>query len=264
MAALAQEVEMRYILLIFCFCTSILSADDWVPPVNPNPGHILRGAKSDAISSRHGVAVEKFVWYYRDGLKHDSSISPHDLTEVWMFCAELTREYPPAIDALRKMRDSAKASVLSDQHVLFRFADFAAINRELSDQRDTVSLFLKLHENDAKNAKAVYRHAQEELVGAKRFDICIQYVDADKDFQNLVEGYRTKFSGLLGASPIATEMRRRRFIHEAGSLIALLAVSGERETAERLANKAAELVEEIEGRAVLGAAVEGEFPVKRQ
>jgi hypothetical protein len=251
---------MRYILQIVCLCTGILSADEWVPPVNPDPERILRSAESDAVSSRYELAVAKSVWYYRDGLRHDSSIPPQHFTEAWRFCAELVKEYPPAIDALRKMRDSAKASVLSDQHVLFRFADYAAINRELSDQRETVSLFLQLHENDAKRAEAVYRLAQDDLIGDKRYAICIQYVDADKDFQSLVEGYQTKISGLLGASPIATEMRKRRFIHEAGSLIALLAVSGERDAAERLANKAAAVVKESEGRAVFSAAVDGEFP----
>jgi hypothetical protein len=103
-------------------------ADDWTPPDNPIPGRILDEAESDAANGRHKDALAKHVWFHRNALERAPAMYGVRLSFALSSWKELADEYPPALDAMKRVRDEAKTAILDGKAARRNFHDLSALN----------------------------------------------------------------------------------------------------------------------------------------
>jgi hypothetical protein len=94
-----------------------------------------------------------------------------------MYWKELSEVYPPAAEALIKVRNEAASAVLGAQGDTWTLFDEAvAIDRELGRSRDTYELFLSLMARDQERAKRCAAIAMPSIVEAGDFALAKKFL----------------------------------------------------------------------------------------
>jgi hypothetical protein len=208
------------------------------PPRQPDPIEILHEAQRDARAGRYERALEKHLWFHGNALKYERGARGVRLSFALAAWSELAQVHPPALAALRKVRDQA-AERFGREHSPDAFADFAAINRELGEEARTVELFVRLDNQDPAMAGQVFsRDIRLQLVKAKEYALCGKYLKPNEDFSLALETYRRGKSVLSQAAPEAGYIADDAFTNDTAILIALLVVSGREQEAKDLARAA--------------------------
>jgi hypothetical protein len=250
---------------MFLLMSARLGAE-WSAPPNPNPGTILREAKSDFRNGRYEDALAKHIWFHNNALDIDRSLFGVRLTTALASWHKLAKVYPPALEMLRESRDqAAKRVVEHEDHNRHAFIDFEAINRHIHEEKETVALFVHLDKEMPAIAAKVYDIAQPALVRAKSFDLCGKYLTPETSYEKMKQKRRM---GLEFANELVTEAERRRqrdiveraFIDESGTLIALLVLNDRRPEAEKIAEDARKQSKLSTRDDVIDAALDAKFP----
>jgi len=239
-----------------------MSAHAWTAPPDPDAMNVLREAREDADAGRFSDALDKQLWIHRESLKYDSAFAGVRLSFALGQWKHLGEKYPPALDALRGIRDETAVQVKTAAKPFQQFNDVSAINGVLGDADRTADLFAWVDENRPEAAKLLYFSAQGSLVAAKRYALCGKYIDGASDTDRIVGMYRMnrgmeKEDARFRSSGYAT----RSFTNSAAMLVALLAVNGRQAEANAAMQEfLKELPDDVSFRAQLNDAAAGRVP----
>ena len=254
-------------------------AEGWTPPSNPNPSVILNEAESDARRGDYQTALEKLLWYHKNALSIEPGQFGVRLSFALGYWKKLGTSYPPALEALRNIRKEAGEAVLAanvsasptmggaagnslGSDPLSRFLEYYSISKELGEEGAAPELFKRLDKEKPEIAKAVYQAAKPSLLAAKEYKLCLRYTEPEKNLDEVIARYRAASS--MPVDEKIKEMMAAATNHwltqDIGSLIALLAVNGDKAKAAQLAEKAKREIQNPELHRVIDAAMKGEFP----
>jgi hypothetical protein len=105
----------------------------WTPPAHPNPQAILQEAVEDRVAGRYEDALQKQLWFHKEAVKIQPALVGVRSSFALAYWAHLAAKYPPALEALKKVRAEAEQDVRAGREPVQAFGDVAAINNELDD-----------------------------------------------------------------------------------------------------------------------------------
>jgi hypothetical protein len=249
-------------LLAAILGTAIMPAvvqGEWTPPANPDPQQILQDARSDTKALLYDDALAKFVWFHHHALEHNRALSGVRLSFALGYWHELAKQHPPALAAMKHERDDARQKVGDRQNPRESFADFAALNRELGETRQTRDLFVEVESKDSKLAQQIFSLAKPALIEAKEYQLCGRYLAPQRDLQSeaqLLKLHRDRAQ----QNPLLMNFAVRRFTHEVSTLVALLVINERKDEAVPIADSAKAELDDADFREALEAALAGKLP----
>lgn len=240
---------------------------EWSPPEKPDPRAIREEAQADVRAKRYEDALAKFVWYHENALQYDDDLRGVRLSFALSEWYDLCADYEPAMLEFERVRDKARLATLESEHakhVRQYFIDFAAMSEQLRRENETVDLFVELREKNADDAKLVYSRVEDALVKAERFDLCDEFLDADRRMEQEIELYKRHMDfAKEREGRIKNHMQsfgERSFRHGAATVVAILAKNGKAEEAKVLAQEARDAWDDKQLNEALDRALEGTPP----
>ena len=234
----------------------------WTPPPSPDPSSILRDAVADTERGDYQSALAKHLWFFEHALEYEPSQYGVRLSFALRYWKDLADRYPPALEALSQLRDTAADGVLSGGEVRESFMDAMSLNRVLDNRDATRELFHQLHESNADHAAVVYQIAQPILVQAGDYALCNEYLQAETAIDHLIELFQLHRD--RPASDPAADRHRQyaeiTFRNETATVIALLVVAGRSDEAKRLSQQVASTWDDESVHTAIAQALNGEFP----
>jgi hypothetical protein len=107
---------------------------------NINPSDVLREARLLVNSHQYAEALEKYIWFHEHALDADLSFAGVRLSYAISEWVDLGDVYPPALTALKGVRDAKIESLMNGTFDARLFHDVAAINRALGQVERTGEL----------------------------------------------------------------------------------------------------------------------------
>lgn len=142
-----------------------------------DPGDILRRGRAHASEGRHEEALSDYLWFHQHALEHERAYYGVRLSFALAYWKDLSEVYPPAAEAMSKVREAAAVAVLgSEGDAWTLFDEVMAIDRELGRSRSTYELFLSLMAKDRARAKRCAVLALPSIVEAEDYDLATQFL----------------------------------------------------------------------------------------
>jgi hypothetical protein len=231
---------MRILCVAFCvLLPSMSQADDWSPPKNPNVDTIRAEAQQDRKEGRYEVALQKHIWYHENALQLGKGQGGVRLSFVLSDWLELGEVYPPALEAMRQVRDETEKRIRDKDRVrvaFLDFHDFVALNRTLRQQKRTAETFQWLDETDPEDAQRVFGVAKPAIIKEKLYELYAKYIDVEGDLERIRRNYA---DGLKLAQERFGESHReyteKKFLNSATTLVAVLVQVDRKAEAEQVA-----------------------------
>ena len=146
---------------------------EWRPPAHPDPVAILAQAKLDASAGRYREALDKHLWLFRQGNPSFSSLRLSSALPAWY---QLGRKYPPALNALERVRAESGAQLMGTRPDWRQFADYSAITLYLDDDESaTEHMFAWLDRHRPDLAWKSYGIARPALVALGKSRLYSKY-----------------------------------------------------------------------------------------
>ena len=124
----------------------------------------LDEARRLASAGRYQEALEKHIWYHRHALEYGPSHAGVRLSFALNDWVELGRKYPPALEALSKIRDEGESELASGKLDEDLFYDVVSINKFLNATERSVQLFEKIAGEHPQFAAKAYPIVEEDLL----------------------------------------------------------------------------------------------------
>lgn len=171
-----------------------------------NPMNRQQYARALAMKGKNEEALKEYLWCFDHGLEHNMAYTGVRLSFLLSEIGQLGRQYPPALDELRKRRDSAEKAVLdpkkSDNHLggfgmmggaeAQRAMEVASLNRTLGDDQRTLVIFDKLADRqDASRLRKMMLHeVLDPLIEARRYDdVLVAVGDPMTEINSRIDSY---------------------------------------------------------------------------
>lgn len=249
------------LILLFILPTSLFAAE-WTPPANPDPQTILNEAQEDTRAKRYEMALEKYIWFHKNAIKHNAGMSGVRLSFALSYWHNLAKVYPPAMDLLRETRDEASENVLNGKQLVESFHDLASINRTISEDSHTTDTFILLETQNKATAKKVFRLAKSALIKGKEYQLCGKYLDPDQSYPLMLRN--RKMHQQMAKNPQfgarLLEFSDKKFTNDVATLIALLVVNDQKMKAKEIADSAKTEWDNAPFHAAIEKALEGKVP----
>lgn len=130
-------------------------------------------------------ALQKHLWFHEES-KQSPSMAGVRLSFALSDWLRLGHKYPPALDALKNIRDKNKALLQTGKGSFTNFHDLSAINRTLGEDAATVELFLQMDKQYHQLARRFYNVAEDLLIQNKHYELCSKYMgDPFSKYENL-------------------------------------------------------------------------------
>jgi hypothetical protein len=238
-----------------------VGAQQWAPPEKPDPTQILREAQQDASAGRHDLALAKHLWYHENALKYDNAQAGVRRSFALSYWLQLAQSHPPAMTALKAARDAALRNVLAGAPGFDAFADFAALNRTLGEERLTRDVFVQLDRDGSRLAATAFRTAQPALIKNKDYELCLKYLKPREAFSRAVSIYQLHQKQLAEKrfEPRAN-YADKSFTNTVATIVGLLAVNGRNEEAAQIAGDAKKEWKDAAFHAAVDDALKGNVP----
>ena len=231
----------------------------WMAPPDPDPQAILTEAREDSEAGRYTDALEKHLWIHHKSLQHSSGFGGVRLSFALGQWKELGRRYPPALDALKQVRDDAVARVRTGGRSAEAFHELSAINAVLNEEAATAELFAWLDANRPEVAKQMFILAQNALVATRNYALAGKYLHPAMETDRITGMYRMTRRTEKSDGLVAT-FARRHFANRAATLVALLVVNGRKAEADAAIEEFLKELPDDSFRAQLDEAARGIVP----
>lgn len=187
-------------------------------------------------------ALERTIWFHNHSIEHQKSISAVRLSFAIHDWYDFGTKYPPAMDALIKVRDEKTKTILSGFGTYDLFDDVSAINGVLSEDAKTISLFKKISTKQPSLAKECWyivrdiaiKDKQHALLAQYNTNALTEYAEAEK----LLKEMLIRFKG----EDVFIKMNKDIFIEKTLELIELSISLNDNKTALEIKNKATSLI----------------------
>lgn len=263
-----MKLARCYAVLAFAFLLALpVARGEWQPPEKPNPDAILDEARADVRAKRYEDALAKLLWFHENALKYDDSQRGVRLSFALSEWYDLGADYAPALAKFEEVRAAARKSALESthpKHIRSFFIDFAAMSEKLRSENETVELFLELHKQNADDAKLVYSRAEDALVRAEQFDLCGEFLDAERRMEQEIELYELNMKLAKEKEERRGKHQQsfgeRRFRHGAATIVLILVKNGKVDEAKELAQQARDAWDDKQLNEALDQALAGKPP----
>jgi RNA polymerase sigma factor (sigma-70 family) len=118
------------------------------------------------------TALRELLWCYNVGFPHINSGNLARVTSLGLF-GELGERYPPALEALRELRDQAQPRVQASENDYDATLELAAINHALKDDQANLAILDKFPQGDRRRKTLAFASA-DYLVANQRYDIAAE------------------------------------------------------------------------------------------
>lgn len=239
---------------------AIMTDSTWTPPENPDPSEILNSARIDARRGRYEQALSKHIWLHDNAFKYQRSQYGVRLSFALSYWIELARVYPPAKVAFLLTRDDTE-NAFRENHDFHLFHDLSSMNRDLDEENRTVELFLEAADKDQELGQRLYHLAEPYLISAGLYRECGPFLEFEHRLEMAKGGYQIELQVEERYRSVPSQRHARiHYVNQVATLVALL-VLNERETDARTACETAlEVIDDDDFRAILDAAMTGQFP----
>ncbi len=225
-----------------------------------DPRSVLKQARELAAEGQYEEALEKHVWFHERAVEIQPSLSGVRLSFALGDWLRLGESYPPALEALRSIRDEKTARIEGGEGGFDLFQDVAAINGVLGDDEATYALFKVVDEGYPDTAERAYIVARKLLVERRDYALCSKYVgDLRLELERLRESRETMLA-FARQDPAEEDVRMvvmadEHFVAETAMLVEILAGTGRDEEVETVRAAALAVMDDDALRAALDAAV---------
>lgn len=214
----------------------------------------LREAEKLAAAGKYAEALERHLYFHHHVLEEAPSMYGVRLSFALSSWVDLGAVYPPALVALRDLRDEHARALLAGDTDRERFVDFAAINENLQEIPATVALFKELDAKQPEVAALVAQIALGSLVDAGEFALARRHLKdlrprIDRAVRHYNDGMERVQQKNLDQSTV--DAYRSIFADEAAQIILLLHKTGDTELARTLQAEALALVDDTQIRDAL-------------
>jgi len=156
------------IFIVAMLASLSVQADDMQKYLSDTQDLVKQGA--------HQEALERYLWFHDHALEHERSMTGVRLSFALSYWKKLGEVYPPALDAMTKVRNE-KSSLLEEGKGSYDlFVDVRALNRTLEENDETVALFRKLDQEQEDLAKKCWDIAKEAVIKEKAYDLARKYI----------------------------------------------------------------------------------------
>jgi hypothetical protein len=136
----------------------------------------LEAAQKLASDGKYEEALQKHIWYHKHALELDQAQYGVRLSFALSYWIDLGKKYPPALKALREIRDDDAVRLATGEQNRELFDDIVAINEELGDSASTVEIFKKIELVQPTFASTVAELADKPLFNAKEYQLEKKYL----------------------------------------------------------------------------------------
>lgn len=136
----------------------------------------LHAAHLAALKGQHEIALSEYLWFHEHALQEQPSLYGVRLSFALSYWAELGKVYPPALQALREIRDRKTRLLESGSTDRELFHDVEAINQYLGDSGETAQLFQVLEHQNQPFASKCADLALEALAVSGHFLVAAKYL----------------------------------------------------------------------------------------
>lgn len=247
----ADEDNARLLEAVTSIAAAMPAAE--TPPADTVTAETVRGrfkrAGELARSRRYAEALQDYLWCYDEGMARVGALRGVRRTLVTRAIAELGRQFPPAMQALRSRRDAAEAAMRTSPEDHDAANDFAELNEALGESSRTLAEFDAIPADDPRRSTLVGR-VRDELAAAGRYREAAQarpYWQMNSEFETLVAGAG---SG-AAAAPAARQELHDSIVRSGVADVEVLAGSGDAAHARTLARRLLAFDDSEETRALL-------------
>ena len=249
--------------VLLCLNTVDVAAQQWVPPDNPDPEVIRNEARDDAERGRYRLAAQKYLWYHENAADLQPSLVGVRLSFALYNWRTLARQYLPAMQDMRRVRDRAEESVRNETGDLPAFMDAAALNSVLGADDRTIELFKWLDQENPALANEVFIAAQEVLVASGEFALSEKYIVGQNSFDSVLEQHEHTLQQLEDAGhgdEDFVDAYRMIFARRSAHIIAILVNRDRSPEAEAIAGKALQVLTNDAHKSQISDALRGDPP----
>jgi hypothetical protein len=136
----------------------------------------LNQAVRAANEGRYDEALQEYIWFHNHALEDEPSLSGVRLSFALGYWLELGEKYPPALVALRSIRDEKTNSLVSASEDLELFIDVSSINEALSEEKYTYDLFLAVNQLSPEFANLCSRIALPAIVNCRDYALARSFL----------------------------------------------------------------------------------------
>lgn len=158
-------------IILFAFFMAISS-----PCIADDMQQYLTDTQDLVSMEEYEEALERTIWFHNNALKHERSMYGVRLSYALMYWKDLGDKYPPALKALKDLRDKNTKEILADSDDKEIFHDVIAINSTLEESDKTIALFKQLDANRPQYAKSVWHFVKDEVVEHQDYELIKKYM----------------------------------------------------------------------------------------
>lgn len=198
---------------------------------------------------KYQEANERYAWFQNHALEYDQAMIGVRLSFALSYWKSLADIYPPAMTAMKEMRDKKTTQLLDSNGSINLFADIAALNRTFNEENKTIENFEKIEKLDYDKAKTCWYYTKDALFKAKRYDIIRNYVGNPMNEFQAIKDQRNMLSKPIKGMKKEIENSHKNyidnnFVEKTLELINFSVAVDDIESAEKIRNKAMKIVKD--------------------
>lgn len=208
-----------------------------------DPRKVLREARELVKSAQYAAALEKYMWFHDHALDFDRALAGVRLSYGILEWVDLGELYPPAREAIERVRDAKTETLTRGTYDVSLFHDVASINRALRQFERTRDLFKTIADADRSIAEKCFRIALESLVDAKEFSLARSFItDPHKQIEQFAMALKFARQSTQTVSLEAQEAFVGIYVKNVSRIVQVFRGLGEENVADHLRQFALECV----------------------
>jgi len=141
-----------------------------------DPAEVLAEAERLKDAGDFESALQRHLWIHHESLGVCPAFRGVRLSFALMYWRELGEVFPPALVAMRRVRDENLAAIQSGDSVGQNYLDALALNRELGDHSQNVEMLETLEVADPPRAEKLFPFLFDSLVSAKAWKTARRFI----------------------------------------------------------------------------------------
>jgi hypothetical protein len=201
-----------------------------------DPSEVLDEARKLKEVGLFEAALEKHLWVHHESLRVCSAFRGVRLSFALGYWKDLANEYPPALNAMREIRDRNLEAIRSGNALGQCYLDAVALNRELEDHNLNAELFEALVAFDKAKAEKLFPFVFDSLVCSKAWRTAREFIPNPvlkaEELVASLEEHLTRFPYTSELGPAVRSGAVGSFWRNLKMLMEVLVGNGETELAE--------------------------------
>ena len=195
---------------------------------------------------KNELALERCIWFHDNALDIQKSMSGVRLSFALSDWKKLGTQYPPALTALKQIRDQKTKRLIDGEKLSSLFQDVAGINRTLDESDKTIELFKTIQIEQPEFAKSCWFYVRDMLFQAKSYDIISKYIgNPIREFNTMKERYEMTIQTqekIVTAKEQLKAFNENNFVEKSVQLIDYAVAMNDSKSAKEIQKMALEVI----------------------